>query len=361
MIVKEQEKIFLHLVRLGIGTSAEVSIAGNIEWKVVLALAEQQGLSAIVLDGIESNTNGMNTLPLATKLTWIGEVVQGYEQVYSQYTKAIVDLAAFYNSHGFRMMVLKGYACALNWPKPEHRPCGDIDIYLFGKYKEADETLSCELGIKVDHSHQHHTVFIWQGFTVENHYDFINVHHHRSNQELEKVLKQLDEDDTHYVEVDGGRVYLPSPNLNALFLLKHLMMHFAAEGITLRQVLDWGFFVKAHGKEVDWEWLSGVLERFGMKEMFYIFNVICVEDLGFDSQLFPVATHVDGAVKERVLSEILSPQFTNDMPQQLIPRVVWKTRRWHANSWKHKLCYKESMASAFWSGVKNHLLKPSSI
>ena len=75
------------------------------------------------------------------KLRWVGKVMQGYEQRYVLYKKAVEDLGAWYHAHGYRMMLLKGLACGLDWPKPEHRPYGDIDIYLFGRYKEADALL----------------------------------------------------------------------------------------------------------------------------------------------------------------------------------------------------------------------------
>jgi hypothetical protein len=126
------------------------------------------------------------------------------------------------------MMVLKGYACSLDWPKPDHRPCGDIDIWQFGKQVEADAAVAKEKGIKIDNSHHHHTVFWWGDFMVENHYDFINVHHHKGNVELEKEFKQLAFDDTHFVDVNGEKVYLPSPNLHALFLIKHAMTDFTS-------------------------------------------------------------------------------------------------------------------------------------
>ena len=89
------------------------------------------------------------------------------------------------------MMVLKGYACSIDWPKPEHRPCGDIDIWLFGKQKEADALLVKDKGVIVDTSHHHHTVFDWGGFMVENHFDFINVHHHKSNAAFESLFKMI--------------------------------------------------------------------------------------------------------------------------------------------------------------------------
>lgn len=44
------------------------------------------------------------------------------------------------------MMVLKGYGLSLNYLKPSHRPCGDIDIWLFGKQKEADDARGTSQG-----------------------------------------------------------------------------------------------------------------------------------------------------------------------------------------------------------------------
>lgn len=393
----ELRDIFLRLVRLGIGSElvSGFKVQGSspstnldsssspfsaVDWEAEKALAERQGLSGVVADGIECLPKEVRP-PKPVMLQLIGEVQQNYEYRHELYRRAIAELAGFYNSHGFKMMVLKGYACAMDWPKPEHRPSGDIDIWLFGKQKEADAVLkSSEFRdeslesvekvrkVEIDNSHHHHTVFYWRDFMVENHFDFINVHHHRSNAAFEKILKKLGEDDSHSVELYGEKVYLPSPDLHALFLLKHMMLHFASGEISLRQVLDWGFFVKAHGNAVDWEYVTGVLEEFGMMEMFGIFNEICVEELGFqpvdslklivDSQL---GSREFKALKERVLSEILSPEFVGETPSALIPRIVFKYRRWKANGWKHRLCYRESMWSAFWSGVWNHLLKPGSI
>ena len=377
----ELRDVFLRLVRLGIGNvnvddndrSAEGRLQGKnldlglwsgVDWEAVKALAERQGLSAVMADGIECLPKEARP-PKPVMLQLIGEVLQNYEYRHELYRRAIAELAGFYNSHGFQMMVLKGYACALDWPKPEHRQSGDIDIWLFGKQKEADAALGSWFKVQgskteIDNSHHHHTVFYWRDFMVENHYDFINVHHHRSNAAFEQILKKFGEDDSHSVELYGERVYLPSPDLHVLFLLKHMMLHFASGEISLRQVLDWGFFVKAHGEEVDWPKVAGVLEEFGMTEMCGIFNAICEEELGFEFN-DNVNLDVDEALKERVLNEILSPEFVGETPSALIPRIVFKYRRWKTNGWKHRLCYRESMWSAFWSGVWNHLLKPSSI
>ena len=237
-------KSFLSLARLGLGQSANAMISVE-NWSSIQNLAMEQGLYAIVLDGIEKLPS-VSRPPQELLLEWIGEVLQDYEYCYEQYKKAIAELASFYNAHGFKMMVLKGYACSLDWPKPSHRPCGDIDIWLFGRQADADAALGSWFKVQgssqeIDNSHHHHTVFNWGGFTVENHYDFVNVHAHRSSAELERVFKELGKDDSHSVEVNGEKVYLPSQNLHALFLIKHMVSHFAAAEINLRPVLDWAW------------------------------------------------------------------------------------------------------------------------
>lgn len=352
---------FLQLVKLGIGTGRvfDFRFQDANDWDELKCLAEKQGLGAVVLDGIERLPDKQRP-PKVFLLEWIGETLQGYEYRYDSYCKAIAELASFYNQHGFHMMVLKGYACGLDWPRPEHRPCGDIDIWLFGKCKESDELMAKEKGIEIDASHHHHTVFYWRDFMVENHYDFINIHHLKGNIELEKIFKDLGQDDRNYVEVNNEKVYLPSPNLHALFLLKHMIAHFVGERITFRHLLDWAFFIKNHGKEVDWKWLESVMNKFGMTTIFNIFNAICVEDLGFKADIFP-QVQFNPSVKDRVFNEILEPEFSEEQPKSLIPRISYKIRRWYANGWKHDLCYKESRWSAFWNGIWNHMLKPASI
>ena len=359
MCLSKVRKDFLSLVRLGINTNTSEPISADMDWLSLQALAEKQGLVGVVLDGIEKIPSKADSMPAQMKLEWIGQVLQSYEVRYEQYRKAINELSAYYNDHGIKMMVLKGYACALDWPVPKHRPCGDVDIWLFGKQKEADALLEGK-GIKIEKDEHHHTVFYWKGFMIENHYDFLNVHHHKSNVEYEAMLKNLGKDDSYYIEDNGVKVYLPSPNLHALFLLRHMMSHFASTNISMRQLLDWGFFVKAHTHEIDWDLIENTVERFGMKRLYDVFNAICVGDLGFNVSIFPIV-QFDPALKDRVMKEIVSPENYQKTPSNLLLRIPFKYRRWKENGWKHSLCFNDSMISAFWSGVKSHLLKPSSI
>ena len=118
--------------------------------------------------------------------------------------------------------------------------------------------------------------------------------------------------------------------------------------------------MEKHTKEIDWKWLVDLLDKYHMRDFYNCLNAICVENLGFPVQIFPQEQY-DPALKERVLNDILDPAFTAEAPRGLLKRLVYKYRRWQGNAWKQEMCYDESRWSMFWSGIVNHILKPSSI
>ena len=186
------------------------------------------------------------------------------------------------------------------------------------------------------------------------------MHSHQSSKALDKIIKKLGQDDSHSISVNGEIVYIPSPNLHALFLLRHASSHFAAEGITLRHLLDWAFFMEKHSKEVDWKWLMPIIDKYHMHDFLDSINAICVVDLGFDVSIFPSVQFLPD-LKEKVLHDIINPKFQHEPPTKLLPRLSFKYRRWKANEWKRKLCFDESGLSNLMNGVCAHLLKPKTI
>ena len=190
----------------------------------------------------------------------------------------------------------------------------------------------------------------------------MNVYASRTNAQLEVNLKKLGKDNAHFIELYGEKVYLPSPNLHALFLLRHAITEFAATGLNLRQLLDWAFFWEKHGDEVDEKWLYGLIEKHHMATFFNIINAICVEELGFQSNIFPSVQYVP-YLKDRVLKEILEPKFDwqKAHDKNVIKRILFKYRRWKGGAWKRELCCGEGPIESFAWSVRSHLLKPASI
>ena len=112
-------------------------LSDNIDWRAVYALALHQGISAIVLDGIGRLPKEIRpSKPIL--LQWIGQGTM-MEQMYAKHRGIISSLASVFAKDGIRMLLLKGYGCSLCYKKPEHRPTGDIDVYLFESIQRIEQ------------------------------------------------------------------------------------------------------------------------------------------------------------------------------------------------------------------------------
>ena len=99
---------FISLLRLGIGHYVS-PLPENINWQQVQSFANRQGLTAIVIDGIEGLPERLRPSK-DVLLEWIGEVLQNYEYRYKVYCHTLADLAGFYHSHGFIFLIFN-YTC----------------------------------------------------------------------------------------------------------------------------------------------------------------------------------------------------------------------------------------------------------
>ena len=103
-----------------------------------------------------------------------------------------------------------------------------------------------------------------------------------------------------------------------------------------------------------------MIERYYMSGFVNCLNAICVEDLGFEASIFP-KWQINPQQKDRVLKDILEPAFRAEAPEDFLPRVIYKYKRWKGNAWKHDMCYSEGRWESFWSGIWAKILKPASI
>ncbi|MBR6048282.1 MAG: nucleotidyltransferase family protein [Bacteroidaceae bacterium] len=366
MMTPERD-LMLQMVKMGTGKADKIQLVRPIRWGILVELLFAQGTIGFAYDGLQRIYEVENTLDkktreiLATlnnlardtkikKLQWFGKAMDGPKD-YAAAEKALSELAAFYAQHGIDMMLLKGYGLNQYYPKPTSRTLGDFDIYLFGKWMKGDEAVSKELGIAVQNDCEHHTVFMFEGYNVENHYDFVNVKVRRSSSKIDKEMKELAKDKCRSMEVNGQRIYLPCPNLNALFLLRHTAGHFAADGVSIRHMLDWAFFVEKEGLNVDWAWLVERARHYNMHQFLSCMNQICVEDLGFNPRIFPVLEQKN-KLKARVLEEIFA--YEGELEKT---SLKMKTERWWEHRWKHRICYSDSLLSSFLTSAMANLIK----
>lgn len=336
----------------------------NINWQSLYPLAIHQGISAILLDAI-------GLLPSETRpskpmlLQWIGQSTM-MERMYMRHWERIGELADFYKQQGIRMLLLKGYGCSLCYPKPEHRPTGDIDVYLFGKKDEADALIEKELGVKVHREYHKHSTFNYDGVEVENHAKFIDDVSHKSNIRFEQILMSV-LDKKEFLPSPIDNILLPSPTFNALFLLRHTGEHFASNEITLRHVLDVGTFFQKYHSQIDWALVFNVYKEERMLRFFNAIATICVEYLGIDAACFASADkqytyQLVTALADRILSDIFEKKDVLPMTTAGIDTIakklkyaIDKSHRWWHNHWKYQLVYNENLVESFWWLAKNRM------
>ncbi len=388
---KETIVVFFELLRIGLGTqecsSIDVKLKESkdaIEWDEIFREGVRQGVVAFLLDGLQrlqenGNASGL-LVPKSVVLKLHSHTMQ-VEERHKKHVTVIQKLAQFYASHGIRMMVLKGYGLSTLYPQPSHRPCGDIDIWLFGEQDRADRLLNEKKGVEIDYTHHHHTVFHINGVMIENHYDFLNIHAHLSSRDIEKELQMLARQEPEKLLLqDNNTIYLPSADLNALFLLRHAGAHFAAEEITLRHVADWAFFVQHYHDKIDWHRLEQTARRQNMHRFLYCLCGICVDYLGMPKRIFPLiedavlregnvdtaaissksGTVRDMLLEKRVMDDILDPPYRDRsaLRRSFFVDYSFRLRRWWGNRWKHRLVYREGLLLTFLVQIRHHIIKP---
>lgn len=347
------DEILLSLIRVGLGHGVE-ALSADVDWQDVHERARHHGVTAIAMDGILAS--GI-TLPREELLSWMMDTVN-IESAYARGVKVIEDLAAEYQQAGIPLMIIKGYGLSLDYPVPNHRPTGDIDTWNFGRQEEADRYLAEKSGMDIDNGVHHHSVFLYKGMMVENHYDFLNVHSHRSNARMEKLLKAKAAEPGQCVPSEQvANLYFPSADFNALYLLRHLAAHFAAEKVNLRQVLDWGVFMDAHHREIDLKALTDVAEEYNMDRFLACIIAICVSEFGFNPGSFPCLT-ANPELTMRILDDILDT--ASSAPEPGLIHIGQRVRRWRKNAWKHRIVYNESLFGTFLTQTAAHLMKPAS-
>lgn len=341
------------------GKAVESGLLANLEpsqWLELVKLAQQHNVMPLVCDGLA----GLRKELPAKVFARVAGLTIVAEDKYEARVNVIKTIASLMAENKIPLMVIKGYGVSLYYPQPNHRSFSDIDTYHFGQLEAADKVLKERLGVDIDVDVHHHTTCVYKGVLIENHYDFINVTQHRSCARYEKILKAEAAKETRLHRIDEQEIMLPSAMFNALFLMRHMALHYAAERVSVRHLCDWKQFVEAEGKNVDWERVNKVYAEYNMKRFADAITALCIDHLGMKRDVVPGVGR-DAKLENRILNDILYAEFSEEKPEGFLRIVWWKTRRFFANRWKHKLVYNESWLWTFFQSSWAHLIKPKTI
>lgn len=336
------------------------------DWNKACRLAQLHGVLGVAWDGFKrwqdaGEIPADNAPQDQTRIKW-AFAVNRIQQGYAHRMTVIERLARFYREHHISMMVLKGYGLSLLYPVPEHRPCSDIDIWLYGQHDKANAFMRKEWGIAIDEDKHKHTTFLVDGVMVENHFDLLHTADHISNLAFDTHLRKLVAEPAHTIVVGSESVCLPSPEFNAIFLLRHAAEHFAAAEISLRQVVDWTLFLHKHAGDIDWPALERLMRQNNMHRFLHCMNAFAIDYLGLIAENLPDFGR-NAVLEKQVWEEILFPRFvSSDIPRGgFLVSFPYRLRRRLANRWKHRIVYRESVWKAFLRSCRAHLQKPGTL
>lgn len=316
-------------------------------WLAMLRLAAGHGVAGVVWPVVEALRP-----PREVALAWGCHVREVGMRWHAQ-REVIARMAAEARRQDLPMLLLKGYGLSLLYPRPEYRPCGDVDVWFFGRRREADELLGRCFGPPVRRYDGHHTTFRIGSVTVENHGAFFDPSRHRADRYVGALLEDLAAGQLRSLEIGGLRVASPSSRFDAVYLLRHAAEHFAVAGFGLRHVVDWRQFVAARHGEIDWQEVEAVAGRVGMGDFMRCLNRLCVDRLGLDAACVP-SFGPSGDLDRRVWDEVLRP------PDVTPPSGAGRLRRWWRGRWKMRMVYGdeplyESLLRGAWAFARGRM------
>lgn len=361
------QQTLLYLLRLALGFPAGEAVdlfaLKKADWEALVGFSFDQGVAAIAVDGLQLNLEvvpepvegSAESLELALnspeledlKYEWFGEVFS-CEEDYSKQKEILHQLIQVLSEHNIKVLLLKGLGLSKYYPVPAHRPMGDFDIYSYGHHFEVDKIFS-DKGFSIDREHEKHSVFNFEGVTVENHYLYLDSFQTKCEKRVQAYLESLNDD---ILNEDG--YYTPSPLKNYFFLLCHMARHFSEfESIRLRHLLDWGLFLKAEMSGLDLQLVRRKLQEFGLERTNDLFVSLAekVCGLDFSDLLFK---RLPEAECSGVLEYILTDK-QRLVPKYFVSRFIYKLKTLAGNNWKFRhLAF--SMGERVWFSVKMHLL-----
>lgn len=278
----------------------------NFSWNALFRLAKEQCVIGLTADVLTS-CKGKIGVSGDVLLIWIGLAMK-LEQHNLKMNRMVISLYGKLRSLGLHPVLMKGQAFALNYPNPQHRGCGDIDLY----FKQQDDCeKAIEWAIRVGgHAHQgnesawehKHFAVDLKGFEVELHYQMCRFENHRLQQRLQNIIDhEFAANDPYYVQIEGEAIETVPPTLSVLHQLMHITRHLLEAGVGIRQICDLAVYVDRHCDEINADVLRQYVEELQLDEVAGALGYILVEMLGLKKEKWTlgiVADHAGFIIRE---------------------------------------------------------------
>lgn len=324
-----------------------------------MAEATRHGMLPVVMESL-SKVKISDPEMKKVILKWYGASEKSKKN-YWQRLDLMEQLALQFKKAGLDVMFLKGATTARLYPEPQLRVFGDIDYYLYGEALKGVTELENN-GVETINCAHHHTRAYMDGVLLENHYDFLDRQNHKSDLLLDDELKRLAKVEGHnypfkFENAEVNNAYCMSPTMNAIFLMRHMGIHFFSETVALRMLYDWALFQKKYAGEVDWNKTQELYKKSGMPVFPRMIQGILVSKLGLDMSFSPIQP-ICNATTDRIWQSIIESPASNPYKKNSVRFLLYEAKIFIANRWKHQLVFEdESYWFLFFSYTWQYLKK----
>lgn len=268
------------------------------DWQALYKEAKAQTVHLLIYDCLTKAEQAAMPTDVATQWRMLAfRTLSKTEKLYKEQKKILHLLA----DKKIDCCILKGSSCAINYPKPELRSAGDIDLLLSREdLKAAEALLRCVGYTSAEGEHPCHIAMHCGDWETELHFEPSGF---PSGEIGEQIRHYFCDAEKQAVEQQGLPI-LP-PCHSAIVLLTHKLNHLVGSGLGLRQICDWAVFVHKQVNHNVWRELEPLLQQFGILHFTKIITRLCVEYLGLPQNVAPWCMDADIHVTHELLEDIL--------------------------------------------------------
>lgn len=275
------QKAFFELLRAGLWEKeVRLSPYKNIDYSVILNLAEEQSVVGLVAAGLEHVVD--MKVPQQLALQFAGQTIQ-LEQRNKAMNAFIAKLIGKLRNEDVYTLLVKGQGIAQCYERPLWRASGDVDLYLSNdNYEKAKKLLlPIATNIEKEEKKRLHLGMTVDGWVVELH----GTMHTKLSRRMNRVADDVHSDlffngNVRSWNDNGVPVFLPSANNDVIIIFNHIINHFFLEGVGLRQICDWCRLLWTYRSDLDVRMLETRIRKIGMMTEWKAFYNLASRHLG---------------------------------------------------------------------------------
>ena len=242
------------------------------DWVRMYNLGYDNAVTPLLLDGLKNTPEIKVPDDVLKNMKLTEDFAKHYHMRQEKLLGEIIDLSS---PKDIDVVPIKGIGFSLNYPDPQKRFGGDIDVFTFRHGTDCSKTennmtyafdeIFAGKGVEIDTHHPKHSEFKYKGMPIENHRHFVDV-----DNSIVKVpmAKQVDKylmrvfNPAEKVLPMGTKVLVPSKEFNNVFLAFHSMTHFLFGGINFHHLADWAVHIQKNSLVIPAELKGTAIEKF---------------------------------------------------------------------------------------------------